>query len=61
MMKGEVMDMTKSIRKGLKTGLIILAIYLVFVLYLLFVSDRVEKLDNRSYEEQMQNTFKIVK
>ncbi len=55
------MDMTKSIRKGLKTGLIILAIYLVFVLYLLFVSDRVEKLDNRSYEEQMQNTLKIGK
>ena len=61
MMKGEVVDMAKAIRKGLKTGLIILAIYLVFVLYLLFVSDRVEKLDNRSYEEQMQNTLKIGK
>ena len=40
--------MLKAIRKGFKTGLVILAIYLLFVLYLLFVSDRVEKLDNSS-------------
>ena len=53
--------MAKSIRKGIKTGLIILAIYLIFVLYLLFVSDRVEKLDHRSNEEQIQNTLKIGK
>lgn len=53
--------MAKSIRKGLKTGLIILAIYIIFVLYLLFVSDRVEKLDNRSSEEQRQITLKIGK
>ena len=53
--------MAKSIRKGLKTGLIIFAIYLLFVLYLLFVSDRVEKLDNRSQEEQIQNSLKIGK
>ena len=61
MKKGEVMRMAKSIRKGLKTGLIILAIYLLFVLYLLFVSDRVEKLDNRSQDEQIQNSLKIGK
>ena len=60
-MKGEVIDMAKSIRKGIKTGLIILAIYIVFVLYLLFVSDRVEKLDTRSQDEQIQNTLKIGK
>jgi len=53
--------MAKSIRKGLKTGLIILAIYIIFVLYLLFVSDRVEKLDNRSSDEQRQITLKIGK
>lgn len=53
--------MAKTIRKGLKTGLIILAIYVLFVLYLLFVSDRVEKLDNRSNEEQSQITLKIGK
>ena len=53
--------MAKSIRKGLKTGLIILAIYILFVLYLLSVSDRVEKLDSRSNEEQSQITLKIGK
>ena len=53
--------MSKAIRKGIKTGLIIFAIYIVFVLYLLFVSDRVEKLNNRSQEEQIQNTLKIGK
>lgn len=51
--------MAKSIREGIKTGLIILAIYILFVLYLLFVSDRVEKLDHRSYEEQRHFTLKI--
>ena len=51
--------MSDSIRRGLKTGLIILAIYVLFVLYLLFVSDRVEKLDNKTSEEQSQITLKI--
>ena len=51
--------MTKTIRKGLKTGLVIVLIYFMLVLYLLFVSDRVEKLDNRSSDEQIQNTLKI--
>ena len=51
--------MAKSIREGLKTGLIILAIYVLFVLYLLFVSNRVEQLNNRSNEEQTEITLKI--
>ena len=51
--------MSETIRKGLKTGFIIVAIYILFVLYLLFVSDRVEKLDNQSNNEQIQNTLKI--
>ena len=53
--------MAKTIRKGVKTGLIILAIYIFFVLYLLFVSDRVEKLDHRSQDEPSQITLKIGK
>ena len=57
--KGEIICMTKTIRKGLKTGLVIVLIYFMLVLYLLFVSDRVEKLDNRSSDEQIQNTLKI--
>ncbi|MBR2678688.1 MAG: hypothetical protein IKE63_04645 [Bacilli bacterium] len=35
----------------LRTGLIIIGIYALFCLYLLFVSYRVEKLDNDSYTE----------
>mgnify|MGYP007056173267 CR=1 FL=1 len=53
--------MTKSVKEGLKTGIVIVLIYVLFVLYLLFVSDRVEKLDNRSSEEQTQITLKIGK
>ena len=51
--------MAKSIKKGIRTGLIIVGIYLLFVLYLLFVSNRVEKLDNHSYEETRALTLKI--
>ena len=40
----------------LRTGLIILGIYLLFFLYLLFVSYRVEKLD---YESQ-DNSYPVV-
>ena len=53
--------MAKSIREGLKTVFIIALIYVLFVLYLLFVSDRVEKLDNRSSDEQTEITLKIGK
>ena len=53
--------MTKSVKEGLKTVLVIAFIYVLFVLYLLFVSDRVEKLDNRSYDEQTEITLKIGK
>ena len=51
--------MAKSIKKGIRTGLIIIGIYVLFVLYLLFVSNRVEKLDNRSCEETRALTLKI--
>ncbi len=51
--------MAKSIREGLKTGLVIILIYSLFVLYLLFVSDRVEKLDKKSNDQPSQLTLKI--
>ncbi len=44
---------------GIKTGLIILLIYILFVLYLLFVSNRMESLDNRSLDEDIYFTLKI--
>ena len=51
--------MAKTMKEGLKTVLIIAIIYVLFFFYLLFVSDRVEKLDNKSNEEQSQITLKI--
>ena len=42
----------------IRTGLIILGIYAIFCLYLLFVSYRVEKLDNDSYVENAVSTEK---
>lgn len=51
--------MEKSIKKGICTALIIIGIYVLFVLYLLFVSDRVEKLDNRSKDEVRVVALKI--
>ena len=51
--------MLKNIRQGVKTGLIIVAIYILFVLYLLFVSDRVEKLDRYSADESQNVSLKI--
>ena len=53
--------MAKTIRKGFKTGLVILLLYVLFVLYLLFVSDRVEKLDKHSMEDSSEITLKIGK
>ena len=43
----------------LRTGLIIVGIYLLFILYLLFVSDRVEKLDNKFFDKQLNYSLKI--
>ena len=53
------MAKTLKLKKGIKTGLIILSIYVLFILYLLFVSDRVEKINNRSSEEQTSYSLKI--
>lgn len=50
---------TKKLRKGLQTGLIILAIYGLFILYLLFVSERVEKLDNKSSDDYTYYSLKV--
>ena len=51
--------MKERIIKGVTTSLIIIGIYILFVLYLLFVSDRVEKLDHRSKEEKVIYSLKI--
>lgn len=51
--------MSKRIRNGVKTGVIIFLIYVFFVLYLLFVSDRVEKLDHPTQDENVQFSLKF--
>ena len=51
--------MNERMKRGIKTSLIILAIYIIFVLYLLLVSDRVEKLDHRSKDEPIEYALKI--
>ena len=48
-----------KLRKGIQTALIIIAIYILFILYLLFVSDRVEKLDNKSTDEEVYYSLKV--
>ena len=53
--------MLNTIRKGFKTGMIIILIYILFVLYLLLVSDRVEKLESRSSDDPIQFSLKIGK
>ena len=53
--------MNERLKKGIKTSLIILGIYVLFILYLLLVSDRVEKLDNRSKDEPVEYALKIGK
>ena len=50
---------TNNFKKGIKTVLIILAIYGLFILYLLFVSNRVEKLDNKTSEDKVYYSLKI--
>ena len=50
---------TKKLRGVLKAGIIIGLIYILFILYLLFVSDRVEKLENRSSNEPVYYSLKI--
>lgn len=54
----EVMKAQK-IRGILKTGIVIGLIYILFVLYLLFVSDRVEKLEKRSNDDPVYYSLKI--
>ena len=45
----------------LKTGLIIVGIYILICLYLLFASYRVEKLDNDFYVEKTNTAVKLSK
>ena len=45
----------------IKTGLFILGIYLIFILYLFFASSRVEKLEHNSTEQQTSIAIKLSK
>ena len=43
----------------IKTGLIIVGIYILFLLYLLFASDRFEKIDNNCSNEINNIAYKL--
>ena len=45
----------------IKTGLIIIGIYLLFLLYLLFASSRVEQLEHSTVEQQSSIAIKLSK
>lgn len=53
------MAKTQKIKGIIRTGVVIAFIYLLFVLYLLFVSDRIEKLENKSNNSPVQCSLKI--
>lgn len=53
------MTRMEKIKKGVQTGVIIFIIYLLFILYLLFVSDRVEKLDDKSRDDNVCYSLKV--
>ena len=50
---------SKKIKELIRTCLIILGIYILFVVYLLFVSERMKKLDNRSLNDNVYYSLKI--
>ena len=51
--------MSEKLKQKIKTGAIILLIYIVFILYLLLLSNRVEHLENRSDTEPAIYSLKI--
>ena len=51
--------MKNKVKEYVRTGAIILIIYIIFVLYLLLVSNRVEQLDNRDEGEPEYYSLKI--
>lgn len=53
------MAKTQKTKEIIRTGVIIGIIYIAFLLYLFFVSDRVEKLDARSKDEKIEYSLKI--
>ncbi len=52
--------MKENIKKGIKTGVIIVGIYILFILYLLFVSNRFEKIENNTNNNSQHCSLKIV-
>ena len=53
------MAKTQKMKGFIKTGVVIAFIYLLFLLYLLFVSDRIEKLENKSNSESVHYSLKV--
>jgi len=51
--------MSEKFKRNIRTGVVILLIYIVFILYLLLVSNRVEQLDNRDEGEPEYYSLKI--
>ena len=53
--------MNEKLKQRLRTGVVIVLIYVLFILYLLLVSNRVEKLESRSSDDPIQFSLKIGK
>ena len=51
--------MNEKLKQRLRTGVVIVLIYVLFILYLLLVSNRVEKLDSRSEDAPVYYSLKI--
>ena len=51
--------MNEKMKLRLKTGAVILLIYVIFIMYLLLVSNRVEQLDSKSSDEPIYYSLKI--
>lgn len=51
--------MNEKLKQRLRTGVAIILIYVLFILYVLLVSSRVEQLDSRSEDEPIYYSLKI--
>ena len=51
--------MNEKLKQRLRTGVAIVLIYVLFILYLLLVSNRVQQLDSKSADEPVYSSFKI--
>ena len=51
--------MNEKLKQRLRTGVVIVLIYVLFILYLLLVSNRVQQLDSKSPDEPRYYSLKI--